>query len=317
MSVAPDRALKVGLLLPMSEGMFNGRTAHWKDLQSLAATVEAAGFDSMWLIDHLLIPVGKWIDNAEPVGGWECWSILSALAAKTNRLHLGTFMTCTAFRNPALLAKMAATVNEISGGRLILGLGAGSVQSEFPIFGYPTDNPVSRFEEALQIITGLLREGEVDFAGHYYTARECELHPRTPDFQGPPIMIGSRQPRMDRLVAQYADSWNGSWHNRAELLRPRIAAMRKACEAVGRDLSTLELTAGVMIDLPRPEPQPDWPWGQIIRTPAQPLTGSSDDLVKELLAYRTLGIRHVQLWLDPLTPETIERFAPILEQLAD
>ena len=315
MPVVADRALKVGLLLPMAEGMFNGRTARWQDLRDLASTAEDVGFDSIWLIDHLLLPVGRWVDGAEPVGGWECWSMLSALAAETRRLTLGTFMTCTAFRNPALLAKMADTVNEISGGRLILGLGAGSVQSELPIFGYATDHPVSRFEEALQIITGLLRDGQVDFAGRYYTARECELRPRGPDVQGPPIMIGSRQPRMDRLAARYADIWNGSWHNRAERLQPRTDAMREACISVSRDPSTLALTAGVMIDLPRLESQPDWPWGGVMRTPAGPMTGTTDELVEELLAYEPLGVSHLQLWVDPLTPKTIEGFAPIIERL--
>lgn len=311
-----DDAFRVGLLLPMSEGMFNGTTARWNDLRVLTTTAESAGFDSIWLIDHLLIPVGDFIDGEAPVGDWECWTTLAALAAVTSQIQLGTYMTCTTFRNPALLAKMADTVDEICGGRFVLGLGAGSVSGELPTFGYSTDHPVGRFEEAVQIISGLFRNRHIDFAGRYYTIRECELRPRGPRSNGPPIMIGSRRPRMDRLAARYADIWNGSWHNRAELLRPRMEAMDAACHEIGRDPASLVRTAGVMIDLPRSGGQPDWPWGSFMKKPAMPLSGSMDQIEAELLAYRQLGVSHLHLWFDPITPEIIASFTPILKRLS-
>src|SRR5438046_2801072 len=142
-------------------------------------------------MDHLTMREGT---QTTPV--WEGWSLLSALAASTRRVELGTLVVATSFRNPALLAKIADTVDEISGGRLVLGLGAGWHEPEYLAFGYPFDHRVSRFAEAIAIIHGLLRDGCVDFDGTYSSPRDCELRPRGPRPQGPPIMIGSTSPRM-------------------------------------------------------------------------------------------------------------------------
>ncbi|HMF13338.1 MAG TPA: LLM class flavin-dependent oxidoreductase, partial [Gemmataceae bacterium] len=137
------RAPKVGLLLSVAEEAAGGR---WNELKAMARHAEAAGFDSLWIADHLVIPF-----PAQPaLGRWECWTILSALAAVTSRVELGTLVTCASFRNPALLAKMAATVDEISDRRLILGLGAGYYEPEFREFGFPFDHRIGRFEEALR-----------------------------------------------------------------------------------------------------------------------------------------------------------------------
>ncbi|CAA9554442.1 MAG: hypothetical protein AVDCRST_MAG88-995, partial [uncultured Thermomicrobiales bacterium] len=153
--------LKVGLHLPIGEGMLQGRTPRWSDIAALARRAEEVGFDSLWIPDHLLFRTAP----GESVGVWECWSLLAALAAVTVRVELGPVVSCAGFRNPALLAKMAETVDEISGGRIILGLGAGWHEPEYDAFGYPFDHRASRFEEAFTIIRALLQEGHVDFAG--------------------------------------------------------------------------------------------------------------------------------------------------------
>jgi alkanesulfonate monooxygenase SsuD/methylene tetrahydromethanopterin reductase-like flavin-dependent oxidoreductase (luciferase family) len=197
------RPLKIGLNLPTVEGAKAGNSAGWAELRALAERAEALGFDSLWVPDHLLL---TWGDQTR--GIWECWSMLAALAAVTSRVELGPLVISTLFRTPALLAKMAATVDEISGGRLVLGLGAGWSGPEERTFGYPSDRRVDRFEEALQIIAPLLRTGHVDFTGKYYQARDCALRPRGPRPGGPPIMIGAKGPRMLRLAARYADIWN-------------------------------------------------------------------------------------------------------------
>src|SRR5712691_10300934 len=171
----PRRPLKVGINLPTVEGTLGGSTARWADLLAFARQAEALGFDSLWVPDHLLL---TWQEQTR--GGWECWSLLAALAAGTSRLALGPLVSCTAFRNPALLAKMADTVDEISGGRLIVGRGAGWDGPEDRAFGVKSDHRVDRVEEALQIIVPLLRSGHVDFDGKYYRARDCELRPRGP-----------------------------------------------------------------------------------------------------------------------------------------
>src|SRR5262245_19852203 len=145
------RSPQIGLILPYSDLYLGGITPHWSDLAALAQLAEDVGFDSVWVPDHLLFR----FPGVATGGAWECWSLLAALAAVTSRVALGPIVTCTAYRNPALLAKIAATVDEISGGRLILGLGAGWHEPEYHAFGYPFDHRFDRFEEALTIITGL------------------------------------------------------------------------------------------------------------------------------------------------------------------
>ena len=230
------RPLKVGLILPETERQMNGGSARWSDLREMAQLGEQIGADSLWITDHLIHRV----PGEEPRGMWECWSLISALAAITETPEIGTLVLSTSFRNPALLAKMADTVEEISGGRLILGLGAGWNEAEYIAFGYPFDHRVSRFEEAVTIITGLLQDGHVDFEGTYYQARDCELRPRGPRPNGPPIIFGasSAGPRMLDLTARYADGWNtwfSSTGNRVEGLLPLLEKVDAACEAAGRD----------------------------------------------------------------------------------
>src|SRR4030081_3100518 len=222
--------MKVGVVVrsgPRAEGLLPERYS-W--LREMALRLEAAGLDSIWLYDHLLY---RW--PGRPTDGiWECWTLLSALAEATQRVELGTLVLCVPFRNPALLAKMASTLDEVSGGRLTLGLGAGWHQPEFDAFGFPFDHRVSRFEEALAIICPLLRTGRVDFEGKYYTARDCEMIPRGLRPGGPPVMIAGAGPRMLRLAARYADSWNTAWHGEPESALPRIESIRAACAAEGR-----------------------------------------------------------------------------------
>ncbi len=158
------------------------------------------------------------------------------------------------FRNPALLAKMAETLDAISGGRLILGLGSGDVAHEFHAFGFPFDHAVSRFEEALQIITSLLREGYCDFHGTYYEVNDLTLEPRGPRPNGPPILIGTllTGKRMLRLTTQYADLWNGFLcygRNWPDVLPPIRDAIDAACIQHGRDPATLGRTVGVRVAL--------------------------------------------------------------------
>ena len=285
------RTLKIGLNLPIGERMLGGQTASWTDLLAYARRAEALGFDSLWLADHLLL---EWQGHTN--GTWECWSLLAALAAATERVELGSLVSCAIFRNPALLAKMADTVDEISGGRLILGLGAGWDGPEYRAFGYPADHRVARFEEALRIIAPLLRTGRVDFAGQYYAARDCELRPRGPRPAGPPIMIGAKGPRMLRLAADHADLWNaeGPLRHPDDYVERRASA-DDACAAIGRDPATLGRTAAVVIDL------------------AGDSAEQSPGRVAALLdGYARAGLAHVQVWLTPNTIESVERFADSL-----
>ncbi len=244
------RPVSVGLVLPLVEGQRAGSTARWSDLRAMAVRAEEVGFDSIWVVDHLLFRFNLRFGREVRLGAWECWSLLSALAAATQRVQLGTIVACTAFRNPAMLAKMADTVDEISGGRLILGLGAGWHEPEFDAFGYPFDHRVGRFEEALTIIATLLREGAIDFRGKYYQARDCELRPRGPRRTGPPLMIGASGERMLSLTARFADLWN-AWlifgRSHPDEIPQFRAKVDAACQQIGRDPASLGRTVAVRV----------------------------------------------------------------------
>ena len=241
--------------------------------------------------------------------------MLAALAAVTTQMELGTMVMCSGFRNPAMLAKVADTIDEISGGRLILGLGAGYHDPEHHAFGYPTDHRYSRFAEAIEIIHGLLRHGCIDFAGAYYQARECVLRPRGPRAGGPPIMIGTRGPKMLRLTARYADLWNAYLvrdHSRPEDLAPVMSRLDAACQEEGRAPESLGRTAGVHWSASeRVEAIPSW--FRLRNGP--PLTGGPDELAEVLRVFARAGISHIQVIIWPQTLAGVEAFGPILEAL--
>jgi alkanesulfonate monooxygenase SsuD/methylene tetrahydromethanopterin reductase-like flavin-dependent oxidoreductase (luciferase family) len=299
--------MKVGLILPETERQMNGGSARWSDLAEMARLGEEIGADSLWFTDHLI----HRNPGEEPQGMWECWSLISALAAVTERAEIGTLVLCNSFRNPTLLAKMADTVEEICGGRLILGIGAGWNKPEYDAFGYPFDHRTDRFAEALAILTSLLREGHVDFEGTYYSARDCELRPRGPRPSGPPIMVGASEagPRMTELVARYADGWNtwfSSTKNTVEGLLPLLERVDAACVAADRDPASLEKSCCVIVEVAPHEPSD---------MTGVPISGSPAEIAAALRAYGDAGVSHLQVWLEPNTPQGIAAFAPVLEEL--
>ncbi|MGH2535592.1 MAG: LLM class flavin-dependent oxidoreductase [Thermomicrobiales bacterium] len=306
MTSTSDRSLKIGVQLPETE-----RVVRWDDYLAMARLAEEVGFDSLWLGEHLLYR----LQDGSTKGPWECWSLLAALAATTRRVEIGPLVACTAFHNPALLAKMADTIDEISGGRLILGLGAGWHEPEYRAFGFPYDRRVARFEEAFTIIRTLLREGQIDFDGAYYSARDCELRPRGPRPNGPPLMIGSSGPRMLTIAAPHVDAWNvwfADYGNRPNGLPLHFELVDTACRAAGRDPGEIERTCAVLVGLPggtgRPSVNPTL-------SPVPPLAGTPDVIANGLRAFAEAGISHVQLVLDPITVESIAAMAPVLEIL--
>lgn len=276
----------------------------------MAITAEDVGFDSLWVGDHLLYK-----RPLDVVGPWEAWSTLAALAAVTSKVELGPLVACTSFHSPAMLAKKAATIEEISNGRLILGLGAGWNEPDYTGYGFPYDKRASRFEEAFTIIRTLLREGHIDFDGQFYNARDCELVPRGPRPNGPPLMLGSAGERLLNFTAPYIDSWN-AWHdwfgNRPEGLAGLNAAVDEAVTAAGRDPGDVERTVTVLVRLPGGTGRAA---GGEIAKPTPPLTGTPEELAQTIGAYADAGVSHVQLVLDPITLSSIEEMAPVLEIL--
>lgn len=292
----------MGIQLPEVE-----YAARWSDLATMARLAEDIGLDSIWVGDHYL-----YRDAAGARGPWEAWTQLAALAAVTSRVTLGPLVAATAFHQPAVLAKLASTVDEISGGRLVLGLGAGWNDVEFAAFGFPLEERISRFEEAFTIVRTLLREGHIDFEGRFYQVRGCELLPRGPRPEGPPLLIGSSGPRMLRITMRWAQAWN-AWYqtfgNRAAGIASQRELVDAACREVGRDPAEVERTVATFVRLPGA-------LGMRGSDPtAPPLEGSPEQLAQALRDLAAEGIGHVQLVLDPVTPAGVAALAPVLEAL--
>lgn len=324
----PARPIQVGLMVPTwSDGSglptwTNGRGdagMRWSTILSNARLAESVGFDSLWVPDHFVMdadwdaPTSGGTPAAAtedpPTYSWEAWSILAGLAVATKTVKLGTLVSCAGYRNPALLAKIADTADEMSGGRVILGVGAGDHWSEHERFGFAWQQPVGRFEEALQIIRPLLRTGFVEFHGTHHRAARATLHPRGPRPGGPPILIGAlgAGPRMLRLTVEYADMWNGWFVFEDEDPGPRIERtvqlVRAACAAGGRDPATLSMTIGVSVALGNAVAE----GGSIKGTPAQ--------VADRFRAFAALGINHIQVVLAPSGAPGIEAFADVLRLL--
>jgi alkanesulfonate monooxygenase SsuD/methylene tetrahydromethanopterin reductase-like flavin-dependent oxidoreductase (luciferase family) len=301
------RLLKVGVQLPEVE-----RLVRWPELRDMAQTAEGVGLDSIWVGDHLL-----YRRETGNVGPWEVWTSLAGLAEATKKVEIGPLVAATSFHSPAMLAKMAATVDEISGGRLILGLGAGWNEPDYSAFGFPYDNRVSRFEEAFTIIRTLLREGAIDFHGTYYSVNQSELRPRGAVERhpnGPPLMLGTTRPRMLSIAMPYVDAWN-EWHDRFGNDPANIAGLRQtvddACQAAGRDPSEVTRTVTAYVRMTGGKGRST---SYADATPPHDGT-NAEQMAAILRRYADEGISHVQLVLDPITVESIGECAPILAAL--
>jgi alkanesulfonate monooxygenase SsuD/methylene tetrahydromethanopterin reductase-like flavin-dependent oxidoreductase (luciferase family) len=302
----PGRPLRIGIQLPEVE-----RVVRWPEYLAMARAAEDVGFDTVWLGDHLLY---RYADGSTR-GPWEVWTMLSAIAASTTRIRLGPLVAATAFHAPAMLAKLAATVDEISGGRLIVGLGAGWNETEFRAFGFPFDHRISRFEEAFTIVRTLLREGAIDFDGQFFQARDAELLPKPSRPGGPPLMVGSVGPRMLEITLPHVQLWN-VWYrdsnNSPGGLEPILREVDEACRAVGRDSATLEKTSAVLVRLPGGKGRV---MGDTSQRDVPPVEGSAPEIAARLRDYAALGLAEVQLVVDPITIESIVALAPVLAEL--
>lgn len=293
--------MKIGVQLPEVE-----RQVGWPEMRDIALTAEDSGLDSIWTGDHLLFRDG----GSAARGPWETWSVLAALAEATSRVELGPLVASTSFHSPAMLAKKAATVDEVSEGRLVLGLGAGWNETEYRAFGFPFDNRVSRFVEAFTVIRTLIREGSIDFEGEYYTHREMELLP--PARGDMKILIGSNGPRILRATLAHADMWN-TWHldfgNRAGGLAELREMVDETCRDLGREPSDVERTAAAYVQLSRGSGRNP---GSPAKAGGGPIRGSHEEIAGELRAFQAAGISHIQVVLDPIDAAGVEELAEIV-----
>ncbi len=297
--------LAVGVQLPEVE-----YESRWDNQAALARLIEQAGFDSIWVGDHLL-----YSDDRGPLGPWEAWTQLAAIAAITDRVLIGPLVASTSFHAPAMLAKMAATVDEISSGRLVLGLGAGWNRVEYDAFGFPYDRRVSRFEEAFAIIRRLVAGETVTFSGRYYEVTDSVLLPPSARAGGPPLMLGSKGERMLAIAAPHIDWWNSwyAWHaNEPNDLAPIHAAVDEALSRAGRDPADVTKTGAALVQF---ESGAGRQTAYERRAPVRPVTGSAAQIADELRRWERAGVDHLQLVLDPITTDTVERAAEVLRLL--
>jgi alkanesulfonate monooxygenase SsuD/methylene tetrahydromethanopterin reductase-like flavin-dependent oxidoreductase (luciferase family) len=285
--------VKVGVMLPMYDAadVISG----WDNLRDTARAVEEHGLDSIWFADHLLYQPPE----GESRGMRECWTVLSALAAVTERVEIAPLVLCASFRSPGLVANMAATLDVVAGGRLTLGVGAGWHDPEYEAYGFPIDRKVGRFEEWVEIVARLLRGERVTFEGRYHTVRDAALAP-TPE-RKIPLLVASHQPRMHGLAARWADSWNTAWYGAPDdRFRGRVEALDAALAAAGRDAGDLERTVGIVtVD-------PDAPPGE---DGDEPGLATVEELATALDEYERLGFAHAIVFPQPVSLAAVERVA--------
>lgn len=288
--------MKIGVMLPFggSDGP-DGTMPSWADVRTVAQAVEQTGLDSVWLADHFL----HRSPDGELTGMHEALSLLSAVAAVTERVELGNLVLCSSFRDPGLTAKMAVTIDEVSSGRLILGVGAGWHDPEYEAFGLPTDHRFSRFAEWLEIVVRLLRQETVTFDGRYYSTDQGVLVPAPK--RRIPLLIAGGRPKMLGLAAEWADAWNTAWFGPPnDEVAERLATLQRAVEASDRPAGAVATTVGITVRDPEHddgEPNP------------KVIGGSVEELAEALRGYRDLGVAHLIVGLRPGTPRSVERLA--------
>jgi probable F420-dependent oxidoreductase len=299
--------VRLGIQLPEVE-----REVRWPAYVAMARAAEEVGFDSIWVGDHLLYAAGARGNGGEGERGpWEAWTLLSALAAITERVELGPLVACAGFHPPGLIAKMAATIAEVSGGRFVLGLGAGWNEREYRAFGIPFDHRVSRFEEAFTIVRGLLAGERVTLNGRFWQAEDAVLLPM-PE-RSPRLMVGSNGPRMLSITLPHVGAWN-TWYedfgNSAEgfaALNERISA---AAREAGRDPAEIERSACAFVALDRST-------GERQVTPeAPPIEGSPQQIAERIRELGNAGADEVILVVSPITEGSIRHLGEVVSAVA-
>lgn len=249
---APSRmpCVRFGLALPHYDTSLAGEDVSWASLRRVARRAEAAGFDSIWVSDHLFLDWGKYGGPEDRQGAMECWTTMSALAAATDRVRIGSMALCNDLRNPGLVAKMAATLDLLSDGRLDLGIGAGWYEPEYEAAGIAFDAPgtrIARLGEAVEVIRRLLQGAELTYEGTHYQLDGAICRPGPAQEPHPPIWVGGKGDYLLRTAARVADGWNFSWIGSLDAYEERSRAADAACDREGRDPRGLRRSVGAYV----------------------------------------------------------------------
>jgi probable F420-dependent oxidoreductase len=296
------RRVRVGVQLPEVE-----REVRWREYAAMARAAEDVGFDSIWVGDHYLYRG----DGRPERGPWEAWTLLAGLAAITQRVRLGPLVACLNYRNPAVLAKTATTLDEVSGGRLTLGIGAGWNRTEFDAFGIPFDHRASRFEETFEIVRRLLRGERVTHRGRFHEVRDAVVLP--PPTRPIPLMVGSTGERVLAATLPYVEAWN-TWYdwfgNTPEGFQARSKEIDAACGRAARDPATLVRSACVLVRFGGSAERPDEEGVTALQGPPARITGRLQEIAEA-------GADELILVLDPITQTSIRDLGDVVGTLQD
>ncbi len=300
------RTFEIGVVLTTWRSSQDPATVGWSEIRAMAVRAEEIGFDTVWSPDEL---VGRLVKDGPVYGFWDGVALPAAMAAVTSRIKVGTWVLSALHRNPGIIAKAAATIDEISDGRFVLGLGAGHAGSGAHSFGLPEDRIYERFEEALEIVVPLMRAGRADFAGTYHLARGLEQLPPGPRPGGIPILIAGHGPNGYRHAARLANIWSCYATERSDVgeLGPRVIAFEAACAEVGRDPASIGRSAGVVV-APLASAEYMGMFGSAI-------TGSAPQIADAFRTFRAAGFTQLEFMLEPQTLASLEAMAPVLELL--
>ncbi len=297
--------MRVGLCIPIGERGPEFVPFRYREMRELALAAESGGLDSIWVADHLFIRRGSGSGSGTERGLWESLAMLGGLAEATSRVELGPLVLCTPFRNPGLIAWSANSLDEVSNGRFVLGLGAGWHQPEFDAFGLEFGRRVSVFADALEIIAPLLRDGRVAYEGRF-SKGEAALHPRGPRPKGPPILTAGSGPRMLALTARFADRWNSVWYGLPTgEFRDERRRLAEACAAIGRDPAQIEVSAGIQVDDP----------ATASGNGPESVVGRAADIAVALRAWRDEGVAEVMCRMEPPSVSMVEMIARAAQEL--
>ena len=294
---------EIGVCLPVAQYGDPRQTPRWSEMREVALSLEQVGLDTLWIPDELL-----WEGEGQPaLGFWDGVSVAAAAAAITSRIKIGSWVLSALHRNPGIIAKTAATLDEISGGRFVFGLGAGHGDEQAHMFGLPEDAVAERFADALQIILPLLRGEQVTFEGKYHAARNLKQQPVGPRPNGIPLLIGAQKQRGMRIAALNGDIWStyATRSNSLEEFGPRMAEFERVCEEIGRDPATIGKAAGLSVrPLERADPE------------GKRLAGSAGQIADTLRGFAAAGYTQADLMVEPGTVEAVGALARVVELLS-
>jgi alkanesulfonate monooxygenase SsuD/methylene tetrahydromethanopterin reductase-like flavin-dependent oxidoreductase (luciferase family) len=290
------RPMSLGLMIPIREGVMGGETPRFDDLVEMATIARDVGFEAIWFGDHFTMG-----DGDEMTGAWEAWTMMAAVAARVPDVQIGPLVSCAGFRNPGLVAKMTESLDEITGGRFILGLGAGWNEAEYRQFGFPFDHRASRLEESVEIIRPLLRQGRATVHGRFWQVDGAVNLPRGPRPGGAPLLIGTNGERLLKTVARHADAWNSDWESDPTRMAALIERVDAECQAIGRPTGSLVRTGSARFAMDE----------SAARRPDL-VSGTVDEMADRLVDFRQLGLRHVVCGLEPRTAASIRSFGEVI-----